>query len=106
MGMNSAYYPEDRKGRCHFFEFRQWGILVHRHMGPRSRCVLEVRPQNGGALLGGNLFEVDLLTAAAAQYCASPGGTHVLDPIHVLSKHRDQVPLYIDDGHHHWQRDG
>jgi hypothetical protein len=104
--MNIAHYPEDRKGRCNFFEFRQWCILVHGHMGPRSRCVLQVRPQDGSALLGGDLFEVDLLTPAAAQQRSSTGGTHVLDPIHVLSKHRHQVPLSIDDGHHHRQRDG
>ena len=85
--MNIAHYPEDRKGQCNFFEFPQWGILAHRHMGPRSRCVLQVRPQDAGALPSGNLFEVDLLTAAAAEHCSSPGGTHVLDPIHVFSKH-------------------
>jgi hypothetical protein len=106
MGMNIAHYPEDRKGRCNFLEFRQWGILAHGYMGPRSRCVLQVRPQDGGALLGGNLFEVDLLTPAAAEHSSSTGCSHVLDPIHVLSKHRHQVPLCIDDGHHHWQRDG
>lgn len=106
MGMNIAHNSEDRKGRCNFFEFRQWGIFVHGHMGPRSRCVLQVSPQNGGALLGRNLFEVDLLTPAAAERCSSTGGTHVLDPIHVFSQHRHQVPLSIDDGHHHRQRDG
>jgi hypothetical protein len=72
MGMNIAHYPEDRKGRCNFLEFPQSGILTHGHMGPRPRCVLQVRLQDGGALLGGNLFEVDLLTLAAAEHCASP----------------------------------
>jgi carboxylate-amine ligase len=53
-----------------------------------------------GALLGGDLFEVDLLPTAAAEHRSSPGGTDVVDPLHVLSEHRHQVPLSIDDSHH------
>lgn len=56
-------------------------------MGPRSRRVLQIRPQNGGALRGCNLLEVDLLTPAAAEYCSSTSGPHILDSIHMLSEH-------------------
>jgi hypothetical protein len=105
MCLDIPHHPEDRKGRGHLFEFRQWCILVHGHMGSRSRCSLQVRPQDGGAPFGGNLFEVDLLTTAASEHRSSPGGTDVVDPLHVLSEHRHQVPLSLDDGHHHRQRD-
>ena len=79
--------PEDRKGRGHLFEFRNRCILVHRHVGSRSRCALQVRPQDGGTLVGRNLFEVDLLTTAAPEHRSSTGCTYVVDPVHVLSQH-------------------
>src|SRR5579859_6606667 len=75
-------------------------------MGACSRRVLQVGFQDGGALLGRDLFEVDLLTIAAVEHCSSTSGTHILDPIHVPSEHRHQVPLSRDGGHHHWERDG
>src|SRR6266705_4705194 len=50
-------HPEDRKGCGHLFEFRNRCILVHGHVGSRSRCALQVRLQDGCTLVGGNLFE-------------------------------------------------
>src|SRR6266852_7991988 len=103
--LDIPHHPEDRKGRGNLFEFRKWCILVHGHMGSRSRCALQVPPQDGGTVLCWNLFEVDLLTTAAPEHRSSPGCTYVVDPVHVLSEHRHHVPLSIDDGHHHRQRD-
>src|SRR2546425_7320641 len=79
--------PEDRKGRGNLFEFRNRCILIHGHVGSRSRCALQVRPQNGGTVLCWNLFEMDLLTAAATEHRSSTGCTYVVDPVHVLSEH-------------------
>jgi len=96
---------EDRECRGDLLEFRKRCILVHGHVGSRSRCSLQVSPQDGGALVGGNLFEVDLLTTAAPENRPSTGCPYVVDPLHVISEHRHQVPLSIDDGHDHRQRD-
>ena len=96
---------KDRKCRRDLFELRKRCILVHGHVGSRSRCSLQVRLQDGCALVDGNLFELDLLTAAAPENRLSTGCAYVLDPLHVLSEHRHQVPLPIDDGHDHRQRD-
>src|SRR5437762_9694635 len=65
LGRDIAHHPEDWKCRGNLFEFRQWCILVHWHMGARSRGALQVCLQDGGTLLGGDLLEVDLLTATA-----------------------------------------
>src|SRR3989304_7411597 len=78
---------EDRKCRRDLFEFRTRRILVHGHVGPRSRCSLQVRPQDGCALVGGHLFELDLLTTAAPENRSSTGCPYVVDPVHVLSAH-------------------
>ena len=94
-------------GKCcrHLFEFREGRILVHRHVRSSSRCFLKVRPQDGCTLVHRNLFETDLFTAAAAENRAPAGGSYVVDPLHIISEHRDQVSLPIDDGHDQWQRD-
>src|SRR3989454_6940506 len=63
------------------------------------------KPSRWGALVGGNLFELDLLTTAARENCSSTGCTYVLDPAHVISEHRHQVPLSMNDGHDQRQRD-
>src|SRR6266571_4039687 len=47
IGMDIAHHPEDRKGRGNLFEFRQWCILVHGHMGSRSRCAVQISLQDG-----------------------------------------------------------
>jgi hypothetical protein len=103
--MDSAYHSEDRKGRSNLYEFRNWCILVHGYMRSRSGCALQISPQDGGTLVRGNFFEVDLLTLTALEHRSSPGCTYILDPLHVLSEHRHQIPLSINDGHHHRQRD-
>jgi len=68
-------------------EFRKRCIFVHGHVRSRSRCSLQVGFQDGCALSAGNLFELDLLRTSAAENCSSTGGTHVLDPIHIVSEH-------------------
>src|ERR1019366_7003696 len=73
-----AHYTEDWKCRCNLFEFRQWCILVHRHMGARSWCTLQVCLQDGSTQVSRNLFQVDLLTTPAAECRSSPICTHVL----------------------------
>ncbi len=98
--------PEHRKCRRDLLEFRKRGIFVHRHMRSRSRRSLQVSLQDGCALVGGNLFELDVLAAAAPEYRPSTGSTYVLDPAHIIPEHRHQVPLPIDDGHNHRQREG
>ena len=45
--------PEDRKCRRDLCECRQRCILVHRHVGARSRCALQVRLQDRGTLVDG-----------------------------------------------------
>lgn len=97
---------ENRKCRGDLLEFRKRGIFVHGHVRSRSRSALQVSPQDGWALVGGNLFELDVLTAAAAENRSSTGCPHIADPLHVVSEHRHQVPLSIDDGHDQRERDG
>ena len=97
--------PEDRKCRGDPLEFRKRRIFVHGHVRSCSRCSLQVSPQDGCALFDGKLFELDLLTTSAPENCSSTGCTYVLDPVHVISEHRHQVPLSIDDGYDHRQRD-
>jgi len=63
--------PEDRKCCGHPLEFRKRCILVYWHVRPRSRCSLQVRFQDGCALVGGNLFELHLLTTGAPENCSS-----------------------------------
>jgi hypothetical protein len=70
-----------------------------------SRCSLEVSLQDGRTLVGGNFFEFNLLTTAASKDRSSCGCTYVLYPVRVISKHGYRLPLSIDDGHDHWQRD-
>jgi hypothetical protein len=94
---------ENRKCRGDPLEFRKRCIFVHGHVRSRSRRSLQVSPQDRCALVGGNLFELDLLTAAAAENCSATGGTYVLDPVHVFSEHGHQVPLPIHDGDHNGQ---
>jgi hypothetical protein len=77
---------EDRKCRGDSLEFLKRCILVHRHMGSRSRRSLQVSSQDRTTLVGGDLFEMDLLTTAAPENRSSTGGTHVLRPLHVTSK--------------------
>ena len=97
--------PEDRKCRGDPLEFRKRRIFVHGHMRSCSRCSLQVSPQDGCALAGGKLFELDLLTTTAPEEnCSSTGCTYVLDRVHVISEHRHQIPLSVDDGYDHRQR--
>src|SRR3989337_3686172 len=74
---------EDRKCRGDLLEFRKRRIFVHGHVRSRSRCLLQINPQDGCALVGGNLFELDLLTAAAPDNRPSTGCTYVVDPLNV-----------------------
>jgi hypothetical protein len=101
MCIDIAHHPEDGKGRGPLFELRQRCILVHGHMGSCSRCALQVGPRDRRTRILRNLFEVDLLPTAALEHRSSTGGTDVVDPLHVLSEHRHQVPLSIDDGYYH-----
>jgi hypothetical protein len=101
--MDILHHPEDRKGRGNLFEFRKWCILVHGHMGSCSRCALQIRPQDGCALLGGNFFSVDLLTTMPVEHRSPSSCADIVDPLHVFSEHRHQVSLPIDDGHCHRQ---
>jgi hypothetical protein len=80
---------EDRKCRRDLLEFRKRRVLVHGHVGSRSRCPLKVSPQDGCALVGGNLFELDLLTAAAPENRSSTGCSYVINmnPLHVFPEH-------------------
>ena len=93
--------PEDRKCRRDLCECRQRCILVHRHVGARSRCALQVRLQDRGTLVDGHLVEVDRLTTATVQHGSATGSPHVADPLPIIAEHRHQVPLSIDDGNHH-----
>ncbi len=85
--MDGANYTEDGKCGGYFFEFCDRGVLVHGDMGTRSRGTLEVGFQDGGTLAGGDLFEGNFLTTAAAQDGSSTGCTDVADPLRVLSEH-------------------
>ena len=102
----STVQTENRKCRGDLLELRKCCIFVHGHVRSRSRCSLQVSPQDRCALVGGHLFELDLLTGAAPENRSSTGCTYVVDPLHVISEHRHQVPLSIDDCHHQRQRDG
>lgn len=86
-------------------ELRKSCIFVHGHVRSRSWCPLQVSPQDWCALVGGNLLESDFLKAPAPDNRPSTGGAYVMDPLHVLSEHRHQVPLSIDDDHDQRQRD-
>jgi hypothetical protein len=70
-------------------------------MGTRSGRSLQVCLQDGRALVGGNLFEDDLLPPSAAQRDASTGCPDVLDPLDIVAKHRDEVALSTDHDHCH-----
>jgi hypothetical protein len=97
---------EDRKCRGDPLELRKRRILVHGHVRPRSRCSLQVSLQDGCALVGGHLVELDLLTGAAPENRSSTGCTYIADPLHVVSEHRHQVPLSFDDRDDDRQREG
>jgi hypothetical protein len=70
-----------------------------------SRRALQISLQDGCSLTGGNLYQEHLLTTMPPEHCFPSSCTYILDPVHILSEHRHQVPLPIDDGHRHRQRD-
>jgi hypothetical protein len=80
-------------------------VLVHGDVGSRPRCSLQVSLQKGCALVGGNLFELDLLTIAAPKNRSSTGCPYVINPLHIISEHRHQISTSTDDGHDQRQRD-
>jgi hypothetical protein len=65
-------------------------------VGARSRRTLQVHPQDGRTLIGGDLFEADLLTRALAQRGSAAGSPHVFDPLDIVAEHGRQIALPID----------
>jgi hypothetical protein len=75
-------------------------------LGARSRRPLQVRAQDRGTLVGGDLFDQDRLTPAAAQHGSSTGCAAVLDPSDIIGEHAHQIALSTDQDQDHRQRDG
>lgn len=92
---------EDGEGWGNLFEFGEGSIFVDGDVRAGAGCSLEVRLQDGGALIGGELIELDFFAKAAAENCSSAGCAHILDPARIVSEHGHEVALSIDDGHDH-----
>ena len=96
---------KDRKCWGDLLELRELCVLFHRDMRSRSRCTLKVSPQDRCALDNGDLLELDLFSTATKENSSSTGCAYVLDPLDVISEHRYQISLSVDDRDDHGQRD-
>lgn len=86
-------------------ELRKGCIFLYGQMRSRTGCSPQVNLQDGCTLFGGYLLELDLLAAAAPENGSSTRCTYILDPAHVISEHRHQVSLSIDDSQNDRQRE-
>jgi hypothetical protein len=57
-------------------------------------------------LVGRKFFELDILASAAPEHGFPTCCPYILNPLDVLTEHRHEVPLSIDNSQDHWQRDG
>jgi len=99
----SSRHPEHRNPRCNPFELGKRCVLVDGHVGPRAERSPQISLQHWRARLYRNLFKSHFLPATVSQDNPPAGGTDIADPVHILTEHRHEISLPIDNSHHHWK---
>jgi hypothetical protein len=78
---------EDGECRGNLFKFGERGIFVHGYVRASSRCSLQIRLQDGRALTGRNVFELNFFASAAPENGFSVRRPYVLNPVDIFTKH-------------------